>query len=533
MTNAGAAARREPLALLIAALGGQGGGVLTDWIGQAARAQGLLVQATSTPGVSQRTGATTYYLEITTGAGPDAVPPVLGLMPMPGRVDVLVCAELLEAARMLERGMCTPTRTTIVASTHRVFTTREKMSGGDGRYDDARIIEAAHALARRAVLFDMEAVRTRHRAAISAVLFGALAGSGALPVTRVACEEAIRDAGKGVAASLAAFADAFDCAAGSDSVAARCTRGSSTIGNRAAPADAGELLPVAPLAGRIEALPPAVAEIARRGAAQLASYQDPRYAQQYVERVERIVRAETIAGGFPASHAVARETARCLALWMGYDDVIRVASLKSRASRFARIRNEVRAGDTDIVRVYDFFKPSALEIAAILPRRLGTWLEQRVLARRGPPKSGRGIRLQSSSVAGALVLRCAAGLWKLRPYSLRFGREQVAIEQWLAVVEQALVQSGDDGLPVALELARLPRLLKGYGDTHFRGNAAFARALGAYAERGDAGSTEVAEALRVVVRTSLDHTGCEPPVGRRPAFEAGPRAQPIVWVDRH
>src|SRR4029078_10480788 len=53
-----------PVTILIAALGGQGGGVLTDWIVHAARGDGALAQATSTPGVSQRTGATTYYIEI-------------------------------------------------------------------------------------------------------------------------------------------------------------------------------------------------------------------------------------------------------------------------------------------------------------------------------------------------------------------------------------------------------------------------------------------------------------------------------------
>ena len=99
---------------------------------------------------------------------------------------------------MLERGLASPSRTLVVASTHRVYTTREKMSGDDGRFDASRVLAAARALARRAVLFDMEAVRARHRAAISASLFGAIAGSGALPVPREACEEAIRAAGIGV-----------------------------------------------------------------------------------------------------------------------------------------------------------------------------------------------------------------------------------------------------------------------------------------------------------------------------------------------
>ncbi len=525
---------REPLTVLIAALGGQGGGVLADWIGHAARAQGLIVQATSTPGVSQRTGATTYYLEIAAVAEPGAVPSVLGLAPLPGRVDVLVCAEMLEAARMLERGMCTPSRTTVVASTHRVYTTREKMSGGDGRFDDARIADALRTLSRRTVMFDMEAVQSRHRAAISAVLFGALAGSGALPITRAGCEDAIRDAGKGVAASVAAFAEAFECArrSGAEAVGGEEANGSSRIMDRGTQPVGGEGSLGAALAARIETLPERVAEFARSGAAQLVAYQDIDYANRYVDRVERVVHAEAIAGGLAAQYDVARETARFLALWMCYDDVIRVASVKSRASRLARIRDEVNAADADIVRVYDFFKPGASEIAAILPRRLGQWLERRALGGSRHAHAGKGVTLETSSVSGALALRFAAGLRKLRPYSLRFGREQQAIEQWLAVVEQALVAHGNAGIPIGLELARLPRLLKGYGDTHASGLESFQRILTAYRETGEAGSANVAEALSAMVRTSLENSGFRSTPDRKHVPAAGARTQKIVWVDR-
>ena len=46
------------LKLTIAALGGQGGGVLTDWLIAIAEANDYIVQSTSVPGVAQRTGAT-------------------------------------------------------------------------------------------------------------------------------------------------------------------------------------------------------------------------------------------------------------------------------------------------------------------------------------------------------------------------------------------------------------------------------------------------------------------------------------------
>jgi indolepyruvate ferredoxin oxidoreductase beta subunit len=55
--------KRRPVTLMIAALGGQGGGVVADWLIDVARRERHLVQATSVPGVAQRTGATFYYLE--------------------------------------------------------------------------------------------------------------------------------------------------------------------------------------------------------------------------------------------------------------------------------------------------------------------------------------------------------------------------------------------------------------------------------------------------------------------------------------
>jgi indolepyruvate ferredoxin oxidoreductase beta subunit len=68
----------RPLTLLIAALGGEGGGVLTHWIVSAASSLGFPVQSTSIPGVAQRTGATTYYIECQSGPqiGVQKGPPV-------------------------------------------------------------------------------------------------------------------------------------------------------------------------------------------------------------------------------------------------------------------------------------------------------------------------------------------------------------------------------------------------------------------------------------------------------------------------
>src|SRR3984885_9793639 len=100
----------KPLKLAIAALGGQGGAVLTGWLIEIAEANAYFVQSTSVPGVAQRTGATLYYLEFFPRKSllADAREPVMALMPVAGDVDCVVAAELVEAGRSMVRGLVTP-----------------------------------------------------------------------------------------------------------------------------------------------------------------------------------------------------------------------------------------------------------------------------------------------------------------------------------------------------------------------------------------------------------------------------------------
>src|SRR5712691_4395094 len=207
----------RPICILIAALGGEGGGVMADWLVEAATQCGFTAQSTSIPGVAQRTGATTYYLEVFP-AKKEALQgrvPVLSLTPSPGNVDVMVASELIEAGRAMQNGFVNPERTTLIASTHRIYATIEKMQMADGRFDSARVMEAGRRLAKRAVLFDMRELAQMNGTVINAVLFGAVAGSGRLPLPREACEQAIRRAGRGAEASLRGFAAGYDIAGGS------------------------------------------------------------------------------------------------------------------------------------------------------------------------------------------------------------------------------------------------------------------------------------------------------------------------------
>ena len=122
------AARIRPITIAILAMGGEGGGVLADWIIDLAEHGGYLAQMTSVPGVAQRTGATIYYVELFPKAAARDKKPVLALMPVPGDVDIVLASELMEAGRAITRGLVTPDRTTLIASTHRVYTMLERIA---------------------------------------------------------------------------------------------------------------------------------------------------------------------------------------------------------------------------------------------------------------------------------------------------------------------------------------------------------------------------------------------------------------------
>jgi len=450
----------RPITIAIVALGGEGGGVLADWIVDVAQHAGYLAQATSVPGVAQRTGATVYYLELFPKAAAQAAgrEPVLGLLPMPGDVDLVLASELMEAGRAVERGFVTPERTLLIASTHRVFAMTEKIALADGRADSAALLSACRTAARQLVAFDMAALADATGSVVSAVLFGALAGSGALPIQRTAFEAAIRRGGVGVNSSLAAFAAAFEAAQSGE--AAEPAAPPETI------AVAGKSSPARELALREYGAD--AREIVAAALERVTDYQDADYGSDFLARLSRFKEIEQQHGD--GSDRLVTEVARQLALAMSYEDIVRVAELKIRPSRFVRVRKEVQPAPDQILEIAEFFHPRVQEIADTLPAGAGDWLLRTPWARALiEPLLRKGKIVKTTSLRGFLLLYGLAKLKPLRRGSLRFSREQESIAHWLdRIAETALAD-----YPLALALARMRALVKGYGDTLERGRAKF------------------------------------------------------------
>ena len=484
----------RPLCIAVLAMGGQGGGVLVDWIVALAESQGWIAQSTSVPGVAQRTGATIYYVEMI-AARAGAPYPVLALMPLPGDVDVVVGAELMEAGRAIQRGLVTPDKTTLITSSHRSYAVQEKLVPGDGIADSSKVYEAASAAAKRFVAFDMATLADNTGSAISAVLFGALAGAGALPFGRDAYEATIRAAGIGVEPSLRAFAAGFERTA--------ADAASATPPEPPKPASAGKLYPsLAPIgdpgfdalvADALATFPSPLHEMIAAGLRKVVDFQDTTYGREYLDLLAGFLPLER--GDDPA---LTRAAAKHIAVAMAYDDVIRVADLKTRASRFERVRGEVLAKPDQLVYTTEFMHPRMEEVVGTLPARLGLWLESKPgLLRAFDGLVDRGRRVQTGTVRWFLPLYVLGGLKRFRRGTLRHRRELGHRDAWLDLARTIAVRDYD--LAVAILEAR--RLVKGYSDTHARGASKFDRVI-AIAPRL-AGRADGAEWLRRLSKAAL------------------------------
>ena len=417
---------RKRITVAVLALGGQGGGVLSDWLVAVGEKSGWYVQATSVQGVAQRTGSTVYYLEFFPEQDLHGTLPVLALMPAPGDVDIVVASELMEAGRAILRGFVT-NDTMLITSTHRIYAISEKSAVSGGIADSSKVLDAAKKNARALIAFDMDAASSRTGAAISAVMLGAMAASGALPFARATFEAAIRDSAIAVDANLAGFAAGFESR------------------------DA-EAAPAPPL------------DIVQEGVRRLTEYQDADYAALYLARLKPF-----------KDPAVAREMARALALWMSYEDVMRVAQLKLRRVRMDEVRDEVKAAPGQIVHVTEYMHPRWEEVCDTLPAGLGAWLlKSRILKKMFAPWFEKGRHVRTTNIGWFLMLSLLSRRRRKRRGTLRYAQENARIEAWLAAV------AGESDPRVAVELALCQNLIKGYGDTHARGLAKFNTLMDAY-----------------------------------------------------
>jgi indolepyruvate ferredoxin oxidoreductase beta subunit len=450
-------------------MGGQGGGVLSDWIVALAETQGWHVQSTSIPGVAQRTGATLYYLEMLPAKAGRA--PILSLMPAPGEVDVVLATELMEAGRSILRGLVTPDRSTLIASTHRLYAVTEKEKPGDAIADPDVVMEATDIAAKRTIAFDMEAVATANNSVISAAMFGALAASATLPFGRDDFEAVIKSGGRGIEPSLNAFRAAYEQAkpvpAGRTAKVVKPSKRFVPLPDATGHGDLDNLL------ARIRAFPAPLHDMLFAGVKRLTDFQDPAYADEYLDRVAGVHELDRAHGGGAKGYALTAAAAKYVAVAMAYDDVIRIAELKTRSRRYRRVLKENAVGEGQIVYTTEYMHPRLEEVAGTMPAPLGRLMEAH------PRLFGwmfcKPRRVRSGTIRWFLVLYLTAACRPIRRTTLRHRREIAHLDRWLALATENVAKNYD----LAVEIVGARRLVKGYSDTHARGLSKFDRVVGA------------------------------------------------------
>jgi indolepyruvate ferredoxin oxidoreductase beta subunit len=427
----------RPICLLLGALGGQGGGVLIDWLVTAAKRSGYPAQATSTPGVAQRTGATTYYFELFPEKNPISNP-IFTFFPASDDLDLMIAMEPTEAGRAIERGFVTDC-TTVITAIERVYSTSEKVSAGDGRIDIIPVLEAIEKASKKLIQLDIAQLSTGTAARGNAITFGAIIGSGVLPLTSEDCRAAISTKGVAVTSNLVGFEIGFKAI---------------TEGNQSKPNSKQLLYETAPseFAAQIEEFPKPAREIISHGIAKLIDYQNIAYAKLYLKRLHTILTADK-----KEQKKLTAEVARHLARWMSFEDVIRVAQLKTRRQRLPRIRDELKADAQTPLRLIDYFKPGREEFLGIIPKGF-SWLVP-------PIKQGIALHIPTGTAFGFAMLKFLSILKPFRSKSIQYIEEQKAIEQWLKAVIK--VASLDNHL--ACQTAKLAILARGYGNVRRTG----------------------------------------------------------------
>lgn len=450
--------------MAILAVGGQGGGVLSNWIVDVAERNNYFVQATSVAGVAQRTGATIYYLEMLPQAEQR---PVFSLAPSPGDVDIVISAELMEAGRAIMRGFVTPDRTTLVTSTHRAFATAEKIVPGDAIADSGQVYEIAKGACDRLVAFDMETIAIEAGSVVSASLFGALAGSGALPFSQQSYEDTITASGRGVEPSLKAFRAGYLRAQEKEPATSPSDGDAVSTGPKIPDF---LLVDWGTLQMRVQAMPEEIQPMVQSGLQKVIDFQDLAYGAEYLDFIDRVLTVKP-ESGFDLTITAAKYIANAMA----YDDMIYVSDIKTRKSRFDRIKKDIAIEDKNVLRITEYFHPGAGEFCSMMPLRLGRITETSPRLFKGLDwLVNRGRRVRTDTLFWFTTLYLVSGLKRFRRKLLRHDVEQKHLNSWL----DTSLAYADNDYELAVETLKCRRLIKGYSDTHRRGLSKFDKVMG-------------------------------------------------------
>ncbi|MEL0084123.1 MAG: indolepyruvate oxidoreductase subunit beta family protein [Gammaproteobacteria bacterium] len=441
--------------VLIGTVGGQGGGVLSDWLVRGLLNAGWQPQSIGLLGLSQRAGTVIYYLE----ANPEGdSPPILSPFAVPGDVDLILAQEFLELGRLLQGGFAAE-NCHIIANTYRYFGTLEKMPAEGGVFPSEEIHQAAEALSDNTWLFhaqDMVTEAGLSYLSSNAILLGAVVASPTFNLPAEPFHQAIRDSGSNVGDNIKAFDLGYQMMRDGTLPRAHFKQAEvqdwqQMADERAASLPAGKARQYREaLQEARQNLPDALNQTLAEALYQLIDFQHLRYAQDYLKMVGEFSNDPTLQAAY-AQH---------LALWMTYEDSPRVAQIKTRRSRFVDLAKEHGLKPGQKMVVEDFLAPDPQQIYGIFPTALAELI--RAIGGRLNPNFENislDMTIKTSSLPGYYTMASLAWMRRFRLSSWRHKQEIDQINHW----QQAIRDWQQQAPELAFLAADAGRLIKGYG----------------------------------------------------------------------
>ncbi|WP_043783678.1 indolepyruvate ferredoxin oxidoreductase family protein [Rubrivivax gelatinosus] len=407
----------EAWGILVAGIGGTGVITIGQLLGMAAHLEGKAVITQDAGGLAQKGGAAWSHVQIAEH------PEMLRTSKVDtAKADLLIACDAIVGASKTTLATLAPGRSAVVLNTH--GTPTAAVMGNPDWQSPAGACEAAlRASVGDAALgaFDAEQAAERllgETIYTNPLLLGYAWQMGRIPLSRAALMRAIELNGVQVQKNQAAFEwgrrCAHDLAAVQSLTAAR---------------------QVIDIVRR-----PSLEEIVARRADFLVGYQDAAYAADYRGFVERVREAERPLGSSKLSEAVARYLFKLMA----YKDEYEVARLHSDPAFHARLETMFEG---DFKLVHHLAPPmfaSRNERGELVKRRYGPWLHHVF------PLLARFKRLRGTA---------------FDPFGRNPERvvERRLIADYRAAIEEILAGLDAARLPLALEIARLPEDIRGYG----------------------------------------------------------------------
>jgi indolepyruvate ferredoxin oxidoreductase len=392
----------------IAGVGGTGVVTLSQVLATAALLEGLCARTLDQTGLAQKGGP--VVSDLVFSARLEARSPRLAI----GECDLYLGCDAVVATDRDTRAVVGTERTAVVVSTARV-PTGEMILDPHIQHPDSTTVRQAFADVCLLHTLDPVAIARREIGEdqfANVLMLGAAYQTGALPISAGAIERALELNEVAVPANIRAF----------------------RVGRRAI-ADRG----IPRSARNEETEPPDLDAVIERRRTDLVGYQDVRYAERYVSFVETVRRRER---EVTASTDLSLAVARNLYKLMAYKDEYEVA----RLSVDPRVMADVVAQFGPAARAWNLFHPPALR-ALGLNRKL---------------ELGRLSRPLLHLLIRARRLRGTA-FDPFGPAHVRRVERQLILDYRAAILDE-LAELSPDRYPVAVRIAALPDVIRGYED---------------------------------------------------------------------